>query len=334
MPSNDPLKALLRNARLIWKVKARQLQSDLAEDQAEVQTINEQLTHFFGHLSNPKLWSEPVTYQTSDIAQHILDISAVRSDDVEGYLTATRQFLQIMQDQVLPTALQRVATTPTLPWNLRTIDALNQTTRSIEDRLDTYASQGTDLRQDPAFLALANRQAGLLANYRELLTNNAIESTQSKVNTINRWKATIAPLSDPPLFQRVYAKYNDFLAKQVQQTAATPILLGVAVSNNQQALDALAVAEVKLNREVADYQSRGVDLAEDTVYQALNAACPALLTNFRKALFNNDFEAPTTLIEALQRQGEELVQAPTQSAFLDQYRAFNDLLKTNTPAVA
>ncbi len=334
MPNNDTLKALLHNARLIYQVKAVHILSDLSGPNPTVNTVNDQMNTFFGHLSNPKLWSEPITFDRGKISQEILNISSVKSDQVDLYLQNTRSFLETMEDQVLKAALQRVATTPTQPMNLRTIDALNQTTRTLEGRLDHFANAGNDLRRDPTFSPLASRQASLLSTYTELLTNNAIESTQSKVNTVNQWKTMFGNMTDTTLFLRLYPKYNDFLAKQTEASDHPVVLSKGAFTNNQQALDALAVTMVKLDREVSKYADAGVDWAQDTRYQGLKDACPSILSAYRQALFNDTVEATTTVIEEIQKTGNQIAASTNKDDFLDQYSAFNDLMKNQTPATA
>ncbi len=334
MANNENIKALLFNARLICLAKAQAVEAKLSGPNPEVQVLNTRLHTFFGHLSNPKFWSQPIDADLGKLSQEVLDISSVDPTSVPQYLTAVRKFLQNLEDTVLQSALRLVASTTTETWNLRMLNVLRKIQQTMIERKGFFKNKGEDLNQNSQFQSMETTYRTLVSSYRELLTNNGVSSDQAKVNNMKARGTNLSNAVQSSIYLRLYQKLSDIIKGEVATASAMPTFSSIPVALNQQAINALSVTLVKVSREIAKLKSKGTDLSQDATFTSLASEQQTLANDFRAALYNNTCTATAADVTQLSTLGNKIEQSTDKATFLTEYRALNQLMKDKIPATA
>ena len=329
MAQNESLQALLNNARLICLVKFESVEPHLGTTNSAIKATESNLQKLFGHFPNPLLWTVPINCDRGKIAQLVLDIDSVDPTDLSKYGRLIQQFLNLLKDDVLKNALNRISQTSASTWNVRMLNALRVTLQEVENRKVFFKN---DLDQDPDFPQMQARQQALVGDFRELLRTNAIESNESRVNNMKQRGTLIKQATPVAMFLKLFGKLSDFIDQQISGVSLIPVFKEAPSAENQAVLNALSVALTKVDSKVADLSTQGIDLSQNTQYQQLLSDQRTLQSSYRQALNTNSVSSTSADATAVAQLGDAIANASDETVFLAEYQKLNDLMRSKASA--
>lgn len=333
MTTNAALKALLLNARLIYLVKKQEVNAPAGALAADCQALDQKYQTLFGHLANPQLWKNPISFAAGATSRLILALNQVDPTDTNAFLENAQALYNHLTDSLLQAPLAALSTVSTFIWNIKMLNALRLTLQTVDERKAFFKGQGTDLDQHEEFPQMESQQLQLIATYRELLKSDAIEATESKVRNIETRKDDLASENQLDEFLRRYENLSKFIGKQVAKVSEMPILADRPSAENWQALETLSRTLVLLGEQIAKMAVAGNDFTQQRSFAALSSEQQILQEKYQKALLSNEIESTSTQVGELQQFATTIPRITDLPTLEAKYKAINQWLTTAVAAL-
>ncbi len=328
MPQNEKLKRILYHSRRVCLVKMDAVEKAQTTQRTDVQQLQADYQKLFGHFFNPKLWEQAISFDAGKIAEKVLKVDSCDPTDLTTYLQHSRQLLAFLKNDLLASALQRIATTQTSMWNTRMLNALRITLQQEDERVVFFNNQGADLDNNSSYQELSTEQQLVVAAFRELLTTNAIESSQAKVNHMKTRGDMIASSTEVSIFLRLYKKLNAFIKAQIKEAATDlPDPTNPPSQLNEQALYILATCLLEIAQKTTSFESQGTDLNSHTAYQTEATRQSTAVSDYRLALEENTLDATDTEISSLKTRHQNLQSASSFDDFVKELGLLNTFME-------
>lgn len=204
---NERFKVILHDARLISLGKLQMVRSKIGTSQPDLAAIEQDLEGTANRFNDPVLWMNPIPFEEDEITGFILRIDQCNPADLQGFIELLRGLLAYLKDNVLKNSMAVLELSPMTTFNLKVLDALLMTQRNISGRKVFFKNHGIDLDTDPQFLSMQQEQMPILAEYRKVLTQNQVQSTEMDVIVFNRIAVSIKGAT---VLQKFLAFYGMF----------------------------------------------------------------------------------------------------------------------------
>jgi len=333
MATIPTVKSLLFNTRLVYLVKYQEVLRHLDSPDADLKKLDQSFHTLFAHWGNPKFWTEDIPWIAGKTADFILQVNEVNPDSCDDFKVAASALLKHFKEDLLKDALERTAVTDTSMWNLRMLNALRITLQQEEGRVTFFKGQGQDLSKDAKFQEMNKHQQDLVATYRNLLTNNSVEATESKVENVKKRGVRMEAETVLEAFLNKFQKLSAYLNKQVTEVALIPHFAVVPSEENQKSINALAIALIKMDQRIGTLVRAGKDFTKEADFETLSSDQLSLQNAFRKALYGNTITASSTDTAAIDQITNSLTGVDDLSGMKTKYLALNELMRTHITTI-
>lgn len=217
--TNQRLKVLLHDAKLICLSKYQVLQTNVGDSDTELVAIKKEMDSCFIRFDNPAIWAQTIVFDEQDVTGFLLDIEGLGNADVDSFSSRIRSFITFLDEDVLKTALVESQNRTPSDFNRQVLDQLLQTQRKIQGRKTFFKNQGTDVDTHPDFIPLEQEQQVAIEAYREALKQNLVASTESDVRIFKIIGESIQMATELVKFFVAYMRFTNTMERKLPAAA-------------------------------------------------------------------------------------------------------------------
>lgn len=212
---NERLKVILHDAKLICMSKLQMVQVKFGATHPQVDDINKKMNKAIGFFDNSLLWMRPIPFEENDITEFVMKIDLCDPADLTLFVTEMVNFINYLEVKVLKGPLANMEAFDISDFNLRVLDALLQNQRNIGGRKLFFKNQGIDVDNHPQFIPLRNEQEPIITEYRRVLNENEVQSTESDVSIFKLIGNAIQQTTELTKFFDIYKMFTTAMKKKL-----------------------------------------------------------------------------------------------------------------------
>ena len=234
MTGNSLLKNILFDAKLICTHKMNSITTFLKNKETstnngqvvekelkELAKINAELLIILKYFDNPDVWLKPIEFDQVKFTEYVNKIDATDitkwqpfKQNMEAIIGFIKEHFQINFDREVEVD-EINATMANL--NLETIEVLRLSRHAIDGRISFFKGQGIDMVNHVVFQKTNSDRKKLWKEYKKLLSDNQINSTEQHLRMLNRVKLVIPGITEFPKLIQLNTSYINFIKPQIPQ---------------------------------------------------------------------------------------------------------------------
>jgi hypothetical protein len=221
---NQRLKVLLQDARIICTNKFRAIQAVHGAENTELALIKQRLEAAIKRFDEPALWVRPVLYDESAISVQMIKIDICDISTLQPFSDLTNALVTTFDGFfAAPTALAAPVTaseTETNTMNLRVLNELNICQRNVGERKKYFRrEQNIELDTHERFVPMQKEQRKVQTTYRQALTDNTVQSTDSDLAVFERISSAIGQSVELENFFAIYEMHTETMLSKLPAIA-------------------------------------------------------------------------------------------------------------------
>ena len=215
MPNNDKLKEIINNAKLIFAAVFQRIATTPSSSNTKVIALKTKLNKQFSRFDDPNFWIETIDYDKQMLWHNILVFESVNINSVEEILKAGNDYFTFVDTNILKSPTVATAKVVTSDWNVRTINALGITDKSILERKTFFKNKGEDLSQNAMFSTAETAYTEDATHYTALLKSNKVNSKESDIKIIKMYGVAISKIVLSDNFTTMYKALDGFIKTKI-----------------------------------------------------------------------------------------------------------------------
>jgi len=187
----------------------------------ELAKINAELLIILKYFDNPDVWLKPIEFDQVKFTEYVNKIDATDitkwqpfKQNMEAIIGFIKEHFQINFDREVEVD-EINATMANL--NLETIEVLRLSRHAIDGRISFFKGQGIDMVNHVVFQKTNSDRKKLWKEYKKLLSDNQINSTEQHLRMLNRVKLVIPGITEFPKLIQLNTSYINFIKPQIPQ---------------------------------------------------------------------------------------------------------------------
>ncbi|TXB62916.1 hypothetical protein [Phaeodactylibacter luteus] len=223
MPTqNEALIALLQDAHTTCQNHLSTAQETEALGADEIEAARSELASVFRDFSEPALWVQEAAYDKTALLHKLIALKRAAEGPTTPFLEHMDKLIRYLREELLSAIQDNLQATDTSAWNLKMLDELLKIRRVLRDTKRKFIEAGHPLDTDEAFLAVQDRFTGLLADYRKLLRENAVQANEADIGIMQLLYSLIQSAATVAAFVEAYTTLNDVVAEHCSRAAPLP----------------------------------------------------------------------------------------------------------------
>ncbi len=234
MIGNSLLKNILFDAKLICTHKMYSITTFLKsketstnngqiveEELKELAKINTELVIILKYFDNPDIWLKPIEFDQVKFTEQVNKIDATDTTEwqpfkqnIEAFIDFMKAHFQINFDREIEVDELNVTMAN---LNLETIEVLRLSRDAIDGRISFFKGQGIDVANHAGFQKTNTERKKLWKEYKKLLSENQIISTEQHLRMLNRVKLVVPGIIEFPKMIQLNTSYINFIKPQIPQ---------------------------------------------------------------------------------------------------------------------
>ncbi|MCB0631105.1 MAG: hypothetical protein R2824_05210 [Saprospiraceae bacterium] len=221
--TNQRLKAILQDARVICLSKYQVLEERLGIDDPDVIKIKQDLDTGFEHFNEPSIWMRTIHFQENEVMTFFLKIDGDDGSDVQRFHDTIHEFFDYLKERTEEPQSKDLELGQTTDFNLQVLDVLRQNQHKIRGRKQFFKNQGTDLDQHANFLKLQQHQDEVQGKYRQALETNAVLSKETDKLIFRNIGEAIQQADELDPFLFIYTTFTAAMKNKLPVPADPPV---------------------------------------------------------------------------------------------------------------
>ncbi len=220
--NNEKFTQLLGDAKAICTLKLNAFKASLGEDNAELNSLNQEATKIYESFADPKFLVINFNFDELAIRTRLQKISLSPKGDFPPFRIALNDLLEFLNSSVLAEAQTEHATSTInhSAINQRILEALSTTNTQLrEARKSISKKKNIKLKNDPRYKKAKDKQKPIKKRYRTALEGENIKGIEDDLLHIRNCGAMAESIKEVIPYLDHYTSLTTFMEKELETVA-------------------------------------------------------------------------------------------------------------------